>query len=1222
MFICQGEVDSGRPELYNAAATKEGEKVMVAFSIDRGGTFTDIYAVYEGRVYTEKLLSHDPANYPDAPSEGIRRLLERILNIRIPAGKIDPAHVKWVRMGTTVATNALLERKGARTALLITKGFEDALSIGYQNRPKLFDLNIQKPSKLYERTVGIDERVIMEEGEAVVEKAPDPHAVKALLAELKAEGITSLSVVLMHAYRFDIHEKLIRELAEPMGFENISLSCEVIPTIKLVNRGDTTVVDAYLTPKIQAYIHTFQEGFASVLEARKLLFMQSHGGLCEAGMFRGANALLSGPAGGVLGYANAFHSDMPLIGFDMGGTSTDVSRFDGTYSVSYEHTIDGIAIKTPQIEILTTAAGGGSRLFYRNGLFVVGPESSGAHPGPVCYKKGGYLSITDANLVLGRIRPEFFPRIFGPSQDEPLGLEEARRAFEALTAEINADLETPMRVEEVALGFLEVANEHMVKPIREISVQQGYDVREHALAAFGGAGGQHACAVARKLGMRTVYLHRYAGILSAVGLNGADMAVREVKSLGLSFDALDGEGLAAEIAALRQRLEVQLGLKEGDQPELRATLNLRYRHVEHTIPVPADLETCRDAFEAAHRRVFGFIMPERPIEAAELVVELLLPGERALSKPVQTEAENVAEPLRRPVYFEQGWIDTPYYPLDALVPGAPVEGPAVILHDTSTILVEPDASAVLSDEGDLEMTLLRVERKQYTAEYDPVLLSLFNHRFMSAAEQMGRMYRRTAVSTNIKERLDFSCALFDKKGSLIANAPHIPVHLGSMGYAVRHVLDTFRETMASGDSFITNAPSEGGSHLPDITVVTPHFEGNEIAFVTANRGHHADIGGAAAGSMPPFSTRIEEEGALFRAMKIVQNGVFDEAGVRTILEAAGARTVENNLSDIRAALSANIAGGEQVRELWRSYSKEVTDAYMEHIIATSARSVRTMLEALVTEARHACDYLDDGSRIDVRIFREGERFVFDFSASELQSHTNQNTPFSVTASAVVYTLRSVLGEDLPLNEGFLAPVRIVVAENSLLNPDPHAAVVGGNVTTSQRIVDVLLEALEACAGSQGCMNNVSFGDGSFGYYETVGGGSGAGLGFDGADAVHTHMTNTRITDAEIIETRYPVIVRRFGIRKGSGGQGKWRGGDGIVRELEFKRPLQLTLITERRVFAPRGAAGGSHGERGQNLLIRNGRPKRLPSKISLDINEGDRLLLMTPGGGGYGRSME
>jgi len=1192
---------------------------MVRFSIDRGGTFTDVYAVYEGRVYTEKLLSSDPEHYLDAPSEGIRRLLERILGIRIPRGQIDPGHVSWVRMGTTVATNAMLERQGARTVLLITKGFEDALTIGYQNRPKLFDLNIRKPGQLYERTVGIDERVIIVNGEAVVERAPDPHELKALLAELKADGIASLSIVLMHAYRFAAHEKLIRALAEPMGFENISLSSDVIPAIKLVDRGDTTVVDAYLTPHIQAYIHTFQQGFSSPLEGRKLLFMQSHGGLCEAGAFRGANALLSGPAGGVLGYAKAFYKPgLPVIGFDMGGTSTDVSRFDGTLGISYEHSIDGISIKTPQIEILTTAAGGGSRLFYRNGLFVVGPESAGAHPGPVCYKKGGFLSITDANLVLGRIRPEFFPHIFGPSQNEALGMEEARAAFEVLTARINADLETPMSVEEVALGFLDVANEHMVKPIREISVQKGYDVRKHALAAFGGAGGQHACAVARKLGMYTIYIHRHAGILSAVGLGGADMAVRDVQTLGVPLAALSPSELADRIDAVRRHLEPQLGKSGDEYPELKATLNLRYRDTEQTIAVEADLERCKAAFEAAHRRMFGFIMPERAVEAAELAVELVLAG---TSVSTEKNADDTAVRLHShlfPVYFDGKWSDTPFYAFDALRPQQRLAGPAVVLQGSSTIVVEPDASAVVNGEGHLELTLERLEHKRYSAAFDPVLLSLFNHRFMSVAEQMGRMFQRTAVSTNIKERLDFSCALFDAHGGLIANAPHIPVHLGSMGFAVRHVLAAFKDDIRPGDSFITNAPFEGGSHLPDITVVTPYIEDGAIAFVTANRGHHADIGGATAGSMPPFSSSIDEEGALFRAMKIVENGVFNEQAVRAVLERAGARNIGNNLSDIKAALSANLAGVEQVRELWRSYTRGVTDAYMGHIVAASARSVRTMLETRIAGERRARDFLDDGSRIDVRIFKEGDRYVFDFSASELQSLTNQNTPASVTASAVVYALRAVLGEELPLNEGFLAPVRIVTAENSLLNPDPHAAVVGGNVTTSQRIVDVLLEAFGACANAQGCMNNVSFGDETFGYYETVGGGSGAGEGFDGADAVHTHMTNTLITDAEIIETRYPVILRRFGIRRGSGGDGRWHGGDGIIREFEFTRPLQLTLITERRVFAPRGAAGGEDAKRGRNLLIRNGRASRLPSKISLDVREGDRLLLMTPGGGGFG----
>lgn len=1185
---------------------------MITFCIDRGGTFTDIQAVYAGTVYTEKLLSNDPANYPDAPSEGIRRLIERILDIRVSPGAINPDHVSSVRMGTTVATNALLERQGTRTALMITSGFEDALAIGYQDRPSLFDLNIKKPSQLYTCTVGIDERVLIKNGHAVVERAPNPEKIIAALSKLQAEGIKSLAVVLMHAYRFDAHEKIIRDLAAPFGFENISLSSEVIPSIKLIDRGDTTVVDAYLTPHIQAYIRTFQQGFCRPLEPKKLLFMQSHGGLCEAGLFRGANALLSGPAGGVLGYAKSLYEGTPLIGFDMGGTSTDVSRYDGTLEIVFEHTIDNIAIKTPQIEILTTAAGGGSRLFYKHGLFVVGPESSGAHPGPVCYKKGGYLSVTDANLVLGRIRPEYFPSIFGPMQNEPLGLDEARAAFETLRACINADLETPMSLEAVAAGFLDVANEHMVKPIREISVQQGYDVRTHTLAAFGGAGGQHACAVARKLDIHTIRIHRHAGILSAVGLGYADIALREVKTLNLHLDALDNLTLATHITTLERMLRQQL---QTPAARVDASLNLRYLRSEHIISVPADLASCRQAFTTAHQRSFGFVMPERPLEVADLVVELRVPG----GTPDNATAFGSisAQPPRHPVYFDSGWADTPFYSVRSLKTGHAIRGPAVILHDTSTILIDPNATACMTPEGHLDIALLRIEARRYDTAFDPVLLSLFNHRFMSVAEQMGRVFRRTAVSTNIKERLDFSCALFDAHGNLIANAPHIPVHLGSMGYAVRHVLSTFANTMQPGDSYITNAPFEGGSHLPDITVVTPHFEQGKVAFVTANRGHHADIGGATPGSMPPFSTHISEEGALFRAMRIVSDGHFDEAAIRAVLDQAGTRNIEDNLSDIRAALGANVSGGVQIRSLWKIYSQAVTTAYMTHIIDASEHAVRTMLGRMTVSPRHAFDRLDDGSRIDVRIHQDAGDFIFDFSASEWQSHTNQNTPMSVTASAIIYVLRCILNEELPLNEGFLKPVRIVHAENSLLNPDPDAAVAGGNVTTSQRIVDVLLAAFDVCALSQGCMNNISFGDGQFGYYETIGGGSGAGPGFDGADAVHSHMTNTRITDAEIIETRYPVIVRRFGIRRASGGAGKWRGGNGTVRELEFSRPLQLTLITERRVFAPCGAAGGAPGKRGENLLVREGRRRRLPSKVRLDLHTGDRLLLHTPGGGGY-----
>lgn len=1196
---------------------------MVAFSIDRGGTFTDIYALYAEKVYTHKLLSNDPHNYADAPSEGIRRLLETILKRSIAPGQIDPAWITWVRMGTTVATNALLERKGARCALVITQGFGDALKIGYQNRPELFNLAIERPEQLYETVVEIDERVVLKGGEAVVEKALDVRAVREQLGNLKAQGITSLAVVLMHAYRFACHERQIEAIAEDLGFSQISISCEVIPSIKLVDRGDTTVVDAYLTPHIQAYIHAFQQAFASPLPSRKLLFMQSHGGLCEAGQFRGANALLSGPAGGIYGYAQSWGGQKPLIGFDMGGTSTDVSRYDGAFALSYENEIEGIRIKTPQIEILTTAAGGGSRLFYKNSLFVVGPESSGAHPGPVCYKKGGYLSITDANLVLGRLQGDFFPKIFGAGQDEALGLDAARAAFAKLAETINRDLGNgALSVEEVALGFIDVANEHMIKPIKEISVQCGYDIREHTLCAFGGAGGQHACAVAGKLGIKEIIIHRHAGILSAVGLSRAEISKRLVKTLGVKLEALNRGTLDSAIAKLEEEASEALQPRPEERVVVRAFVHLGYENVEHTFAVPVDAPSLRAAFEVEHLRLFGFLMTEKQITASEVSVEVAIES-RA---PSVTEEDPTSQPSPslpdadaiREVFFQKGWLATPFYYLESLPPHARFYGPAVIVSESGTVVADPGSLVYVDGRRNLRIELEKSVDAKYTRDYDPVLLSIFNNLFMSTAEQMGKMFQKTSVSTNIKERLDFSCALFDGSGNLIANAPHIPVHLGSMSHAVKHVLSAFPGSMQGGESFITNAPYEGGSHLPDITVITPYMVEGKVAFVVANRGHHADIGGKSAGSMPPFSTTLAEEGALIEAMKIVENGEFAEAPIRAILQQAGARRIEENLSDIRAALSANHKGIALMKEIWQKYTREVCDAYMGYIRQVSARAVRELLEEKLTGVLEAEDFLDDGSKIAVRIFKEGQQTVFDFTGSEIQSYTNQNTPFSVTASAVVYVLRALLGEDLPLNQGFLEPVVIKIGENSLLNPGPDAAVVGGNVTTSQRIVDVLLRALGGCAASQGCMNNFSFGDQSFGYYETIGGGSGAGEGFAGADGVHTHMTNTRMTDAEVLESRYPVIVRKFSIRKDSGGAGRFKGGDGIVREIEFQKDMQATLLTERRVFSPWGVEGGEAGARGHNILIRDGRPQRLPSKVSLAVKKGECIRICTPGGGGYG----
>jgi len=1189
---------------------------MVSFSIDRGGTFTDIYAFYKKKVYIKKLLSSDPLNYEDAPSEGIRRILKEIFNIEDE--KIDPSYIKWIRMGTTVATNALLERKGAKCAFVTTKGFRDSLKIGYQNRPKLFELNIKKPSVLYEKSLEIDERVIIKNKKFKVQKAPDKKKIKKELKKLKKSGIDSLAVALLHSYSFDKHEKIIKKTAKEAGFKNISLSSEVIPSVKLIDRADTTVIDAYLTPHIKEYISSFKKAFSSPLEKEKLLFMQSHGGLCEAENFRGANALLSGPAGGITGYAKIFEKfKKPLIGFDMGGTSTDISRYDGEISLSYENEIDSIRVKTPQIEILTTAAGGGSRLFYKNSLFVVGPESSGANPGPVCYKKGGYLSITDANLILGRIQKDFFPEIFGKKQNEPLGFDEAREAFLELTKEINSQSGKNLTVEEVALGFVEVANENMIKPIKEISIAKGYDIREHILCPFGGAGGQHACAVARKLGIKEIYIHRHAGILSAVGLNNAKISKQQIKTLNIDLKKLKKSFLKKEIKKIATKIIKELN--PSTKPKIKSSLNLRYKNVENLIKISAKEDSYKKVFEREHKREFGFVMKDKEIEVAEVIVDVVLENETTEDIREKPSKKKPKPKAYKDVYFEKGWIKTPFYLLDDISPKSSLKAPAVIINDTSTLVIEPHSKIFVDEYKNIKIELLDIEQKRYTTKYDPILLSVFNTLFISTAEQMGKMFQKTAVSTNIKERLDFSCALFDKEGNLIANAPHIPVHLGSMSYAVKKVLKKFEGKIKPKESFITNAPYEGGSHLPDITVITPYIVDGEVAFVTANRGHHADIGGKSAGSMPPFSTSIKEEGAVIEAMKIVEDGRFLEKEIREIFKKAKARKTDENISDIKAALSANQKGISLMKEIWQKYSKDVTDAYMEYIQNISKKAVGKLLDKMITKRLRAFDYLDDGSRIEVEIFKKGKKTVFDFTKSSIESFTNQNTPFSVTASAIVYVLRTLLKEDLPLNQGFLRPIKIKTAKNSLLNPDKKAAVVGGNVTTSQRITDVVLKAFGLCGASQGCMNNFSFGDKSFGYYETIGGGSGATKGHDGADGVHTHMTNTRITDTEVVEERYPVVVRRFQIRKNSGGKGKYRGGNGIVREMEFLKNLQVTLLTERRVFSPWGAKGGKNGKRGKNILIRNGKKRRLPPKVSLKVKKGDRIVIYTPGGGGYGR---
>lgn len=1193
---------------------------MVSFSIDRGGTFTDVYAVYNGSVFIEKLLSVDPKSYHDAPLEGVRRVLEKITQKTIRYGEIDPSFITQIRMGTTVATNALLERKGAPAALVITKGFQDILAIGYQDRPKLFDLHIEKPVQLYQAVIEIDERVILEDGNLIVEKTPEYAEVFDKLSQMYHQGITSIAVAFVHAYRYSEHEKMIEKIAQKIGFTNISLSHQVISAMKLVDRGDTTVVDAYLTPHIQAYIKSFQKGFKTPLSKEQLLFMQSDGGLVEADYFKGANALLSGPAGGITGYAQGFDTDKPLIGFDMGGTSTDVSRFDQNYTIKYENEIDHIRIKAPQLEILTVAAGGGSRLFYKNGMFAVGPESASCEPGPVCYKKGGYLSITDANLVLGRVQRDYFPAIFGKGQDEPLGLEEAQRAFETLVAEINQTSDSALSVEEAALGFLKVANENMVKPIREISVSRGFDLKEHALAAFGGAGGQHACAIAKILGIKEILIHRYGGILSACGLDSAKRSMRKLHSLHVGLNILDKNILVAQIEKLKSEILQCMTFSENTTIEVASWLTIHYLNVENKIMINTASPNYQESFEQEHLREFGFLLKALDLQAAELIVEV------SLTNPVINQTKTVvsAHTTKVPeektdVYFEEGWMETPIYVLEKLTVGFEAAGPAIIMNETTTILVEPKCKAVIDAFYNIKIFVDTVENLATDTQKDPVMLAVFNNLFMSIAEQMGGILQKTAVSTNIKERLDFSCAVFDKAGALIANAPHIPVHLGSMGYAVKYILKMFENSIYEGDVFITNDPHNGGSHLPDITVITPYIENSEVQFVVANRGHHADIGGSTPGSMPSMSTSLGEEGALIKAMKIVKHGQFQESAIKAIFEKAGARKIEENISDIRAQISANAKGSLLMQEMYRKYSKQVTDIYMCYLLEVSENAVSKMLDHLIGKrVGFAEDYLDDGTKIALKIQKIENRYCFDFTQSDRQSFTNQNAPFSITYSAVMYVLRCLIQENLPLNEGFLAPLEIKLAEHSILDPASTAAVVGGNVTTSQRIVDVLFQALGDNAASCGCMNNFSFGDETFGYYETIAGGSGAGKGYSGCDAVHTHMTNTRITDVEVIENRYPVIVRKFSIRKNSGGAGSYHGGNGIEREIEFQKPLNATLITERRVFSPWGSNGGEDGAKGENILRRDKISFRLPSKCVFDVKKGDKITILTPGGGGYG----
>lgn len=1258
------------------------------FCIDRGGTFTDIYAEIPGSsdCCVMKLLSVDPSNYDDAPIEGIRRILEEYTGEKIPrSSKIPTEKIEWIRMGTTVATNALLERKGERIALCVTRGFRDLLQIGNQARPKIFDLTVAKPSNLFEEVIEADERVelVMSyegddesgacssvkglSGELVrIAKPLDEEALKPQLEGLLERGINCLAVVLMHSYTYPQHEIYVERLALSLGFRHVSLSSALTPMVRAVPRGLTASVDAYLTPVIKQYLSGFISRFDEGLEKLNVLFMQSDGGLAPENRFSGHKAVLSGPAGGVVGYSQTLfglETTKPLIGFDMGGTSTDVSRYAGSYEQVLETQIAGAIIQAPQLDINTVAAGGGSKLMFQFGAFRVGPESVGAHPGPVCYRKGGELAVTDANLILGTVIPDHFPSIFGPNEDQPLDGQATRVEFEKLAIKINAyrksqdPLAKDMTVEEIALGFVNVANETMCRPIRQLTEMKGHETRDHALACFGGAGPQHACAIAKSLGMSEVLIHRYCGILSAYGMGLADV-IEEAQE---PFSAIYGpdsvlEASSREASLMNQVRETLKGQGFGDKSiKFESYLNLRYEGTDTAIMVKRQYEGMENDFAAEFvklfQREYGFRLQNRKILICDVRVRGI--GVTNILKPKELQWNSGIPEIEGhyKIYFANGgWRVTPLFKLEKLCYGHVLQGPAIVMNGNSTVIVEPDCKASITKYGNIRIEIHSVPStiKISGKVADVVQLSIFNHRFMGIAEQMGRTLQRTSISTNIKERLDFSCALFGPDGGLVANAPHVPVHLGAMSSTVCWQLKHWANELNEGDVLVTNHPCAGGSHLPDITVVTPVFDNGKLVFFVASRGHHAEIGGITPGSMPPFSKSIWEEGAAIKTFKLVEKGIFQEEGILKLLQSPcsdelssckipGTRRLYDNLSDLRAQVAANQRGISLIKELIEQYGLDTVQSYMTHVQTNAEEAVREMLKS-VSGRLAGCstnfkepnkdlisvedeDFMDDGSVIHLKLTidtKKGEA-TFDFNGTSPEVYGNWNAPEAVTAAAVIYCLRSLVDVEIPLNQGCLAPVKIHIPPGSFLSPSDKAAVVGGNVLTSQRITDVVLAAFQACACSQGCMNNLTFGDDTFGYYETIGGGSGAGPTWDGTSGVQCHMTNTRMTDPEIFEQRYPVLLHRFGFRENSGGDGVHSGGDGLVREIEFRRPVVVSVLSERRVHAPRGLRGGKDGARGVNYLIRKDKRKvYLGGKNTIEVRAGEILQILTPGGGGWG----
>ena len=1203
------------------------------FWIDRGGTFTDVVARRpDGRLAVRKLLSQDPGRYQDAVLAGIRGLLGIPDGQPIPAGQIGS-----VRLGTTVATNALLERRGEPTVLVITRGFRDALRIGYQNRPRIFARQIILPELLYQRVIEVTERVSAH-GEVIA--ALDEEAAARDLRAAYADGLRAVAVVCLHGYRYPAHEARIGEIARDIGFTQVSESHATSPLMKLVSRGDTTVVDAYLSPILSRYV----DRVTAELNGTPVLFMQSNGGLADAHRFRGKDSILSGPAGGIVGMARtaAAAGYRRVIGFDMGGTSTDVSHYAGEFERQYETEVAGVRMRAPMLSIHTVAAGGGSILVFDGSRYRVGPDSAGADPGPACYRRGGPLTVTDANVMLGRVQPGSFPRVFGPGGDQPLDAGLVATRFDALARRITEATGDQRSAAEVAAGFLDIAVANMANAIKKISVQRGHDITRYVLATFGGAGGQHACAVADALGVTEVLIHPLAGVLSAYGMGLASVtAMRETAveaelSAGLlaRLDQMAGE---LEAAA---RDELPAGGGAGrDEPggPVRSVrrAHLRYQGTDTLLPVPVGgLSSMMDAFEAAYRQRFSFLTRDKPVIVEAVSVEVTqgagdVPAVQDTGETPSPSASASASPARVRMFAGGDWAEVDLLPRSALRPGRVVHGPALITEDFATTVLEPGWQAAVTARGDLLLTRPggRPVRADTSTTADPVLLEIFNNLFMSVAEQMGVRLQGTAHSVNIKERLDFSCAIFDAAGQLIANAPHMPVHLGSMGESITMVLRRNRGRMKPGDVFMLNDPYHGGTHLPDITVVTPVFadagagDAREILFFVASRGHHAEIGGITPGSMPAFSTRVDEEGVLIDNWRLAGGGELREAATTELLTSAEfpSRNPGANLADLRAQIAANEKGVAELGQLVREFGLDVVTAYMGHVQDNAEEAVRRVIARLHDGE---CAYeLDNGAviKVAVRVDQQARTARIDFTGTSAQLPDNFNAPSSVAMAAVLYVLRTLVDDEIPLNAGCLKPVRVIIPPGSLLAPAYPAAVAAGNVETSQAVTGALYAALGVMAEGSGTMNNVTFGNGEYQYYETVASGSGAGDGFGGASVVQTHMTNSRLTDPEILEWRFPVRLESFEIRRGSGGAGRWPGGDGGRRRLRFLAPMTVSTLSSHRRVPPYGMAGGGPGQLGRQWVERaDGRVTGLAGCDCAELGPGDVFVLETPGGGGYG----